>query len=111
MTTTHLCLTPHHVFFFLMIRRPPRSTLFPYTTLFRPRGEGGGRTSRIRRPRWRGRGALARRARGRGGAQHPAARARRARRGRDAAPRRDRRGREARPLVRGGEGAGVRERR
>src|SRR5690242_21080979 len=23
------------VFFFLMIRRPPRSTLFPYTTLFR----------------------------------------------------------------------------
>src|SRR2546427_3165551 len=26
------CLPP---FFFLMIRRPPRSTLFPYTTLFR----------------------------------------------------------------------------
>src|SRR5256886_7452363 len=25
---------PNH-FFFLMIRRPPRSTLFPYTTLFR----------------------------------------------------------------------------
>src|SRR6266496_6682845 len=24
-----------HAFFFLMIRRPPRSTLFPYTTLFR----------------------------------------------------------------------------
>src|SRR2546427_7874820 len=24
-------------FFFLMIRRPPRSTLFPYTTLFRSR--------------------------------------------------------------------------
>src|SRR6266702_6751360 len=24
-------------FFFLMIRRPPRSTLFPYTTLFRAR--------------------------------------------------------------------------
>src|SRR2546427_5769239 len=24
-----------YVFFFLMIRRPPRSTLFPYTTLFR----------------------------------------------------------------------------
>src|SRR3712207_7421451 len=23
------------IFFFLMIRRPPRSTLFPYTTLFR----------------------------------------------------------------------------
>src|SRR3712207_8621125 len=37
------------VFFFLMIRRPPRSTLFPYTTLFRSRGgtrprlcDGGG---------------------------------------------------------------------
>src|SRR6266550_6863345 len=27
-------------FFFLMIRRPPRSTLFPYTTLFRPRRGG-----------------------------------------------------------------------
>src|SRR5256885_5613724 len=26
-------------FFFLMIRRPPRSTLFPYTTLFRSVGE------------------------------------------------------------------------
>src|SRR3712207_9508897 len=26
-------------FFFLMIRRPPRSTLFPYTTLFRSEGE------------------------------------------------------------------------
>src|SRR3712207_8076068 len=27
-------------FFFLMIRRPPRSTLFPYTTLFRSRADG-----------------------------------------------------------------------
>src|SRR6266511_5358055 len=27
--------TLHLPFFFLMIRRPPRSTLFPYTTLFR----------------------------------------------------------------------------
>src|SRR6266576_4088223 len=27
--------SPHSFFFFLMIRRPPRSTLFPYTTLFR----------------------------------------------------------------------------
>src|SRR5438105_12901946 len=26
---------PDDIFFFLMIRRPPRSTLFPYTTLFR----------------------------------------------------------------------------
>src|SRR6266545_5094226 len=29
--------------FFLMIRRPPRSTLFPYTTLFRSPGVPGGR--------------------------------------------------------------------
>src|ERR1041385_9460878 len=28
------------LFFFLMIRRPPRSTLFPYTTLFRSVGDG-----------------------------------------------------------------------
>src|SRR3712207_6902802 len=27
------------MFFFLMIRRPPRSTLFPYTTLFRSEDE------------------------------------------------------------------------
>src|SRR5215216_3279461 len=30
-------------FFFLMIRRPPRSTLFPYTTLFRSRPRGAHR--------------------------------------------------------------------
>src|SRR2546427_5283694 len=29
----------HLFFFFLMIRRPPRSTLFPYTTLFRSRSD------------------------------------------------------------------------
>src|SRR3712207_8031786 len=29
-----MCVVIRH-FFFLMIRRPPRSTLFPYTTLFR----------------------------------------------------------------------------
>src|SRR3989475_3894194 len=34
----------HFFFFFLMIRRPPRSTLFPYTTLFRSQAE---RASRI----------------------------------------------------------------
>src|SRR4051794_41375837 len=28
-------MPPTFLFFFLMIRRPPRSTLFPYTTLFR----------------------------------------------------------------------------
>src|SRR5437773_5789387 len=27
--------SPDDIFFFLIIRRPPRSTLFPYTTLFR----------------------------------------------------------------------------
>src|SRR3712207_7787259 len=31
----------YSIFFFLMIRRPPRSTLFPYTTLFRSRRAGG----------------------------------------------------------------------
>src|SRR3712207_9327104 len=30
-----------YLFFFLMIRRPPRSTLFPYTTLFRSRERFG----------------------------------------------------------------------
>src|SRR5258708_13459641 len=29
------------LFFFLMIRRPPRSTLFPYTTLFRSVRDAG----------------------------------------------------------------------
>src|SRR2546426_11246574 len=33
-------LSPSFFFFFLMIRRPPRSTLFPYTTLFRSHGPG-----------------------------------------------------------------------
>src|SRR3712207_9543298 len=32
-------------FFFLMIRRPPRSTLFPYTTLFRSSGEANPRSA------------------------------------------------------------------
>src|SRR6266540_5643224 len=41
---TFVCL----LFFFLMIRRPPRSTLFPYTTLFRSRWVH--RTSRPARP-------------------------------------------------------------
>src|SRR5436190_5205518 len=30
-----LCLSSVSLLFFLLIRRPPRSTLFPYTTLFR----------------------------------------------------------------------------
>src|SRR3712207_7838683 len=33
-------------FFFLMIRRPPRSTLFPYTTLFRSSLRAASRSSR-----------------------------------------------------------------
>src|SRR2546430_12904336 len=33
----HKANGPLVFFFFLMIRRPPRSTLFPYTTLFRSR--------------------------------------------------------------------------
>src|SRR2546430_16777415 len=58
------------LFFFLMIRRPPRSTLFPYTTLFRsdhaelrrapvPRlvdqPEGGTRPDALRRDQQEGR--------------------------------------------------------
>src|SRR5690349_24627915 len=41
------------VFFFLMIRRPPRSTLFPYTTLFRSPAAAVGRpgTRRLSRGR------------------------------------------------------------
>src|SRR3712207_8598880 len=35
-------------FFFLMIRRPPRSTLFPYTTLFRSSGD----PMQLPTPRW-----------------------------------------------------------
>src|SRR2546421_9217766 len=56
-------------FFFLMIRRPPRSTLFPYTTLFRsdpaPAAAHGGRArGRVSRgPADAERGAYAGRAR------------------------------------------------
>src|SRR3712207_7960255 len=44
-------------FFFLMIRRPPRSTLFPYTTLFRSGGAPG--VPAVRRRRGRGQAARA----------------------------------------------------
>src|SRR2546422_9559792 len=37
-------------FFFLMIRRPPRSTLFPYTTLFRSSIVNGGFEIRTSNP-------------------------------------------------------------
>src|SRR5947207_11490815 len=40
-------------FFFLMIRRPPRSTLFPYTTLFRSSGSGSWPQACVRRGRCR----------------------------------------------------------
>src|SRR2546430_12108069 len=54
------------VFFFLMIRRPPRSTLFPYTTLFRSWGcDFGGGRAWVRSP-------LSSVALGAGGASEPA---------------------------------------
>src|SRR6266540_4412461 len=43
------------MFFFLMIRRPPRSTLFPYTTLFRSPPAPPSPGSRARAPRCAGR--------------------------------------------------------
>src|SRR3989449_1220082 len=49
MSVVHICFL---FFFFLMIRRPPRSTLFPYTTLFRSvRGRGAVRAA-LRRTRF-----------------------------------------------------------
>src|SRR5688572_31517835 len=43
------------LFFFLMLRRPPRSTLFPYTTLFRSPGKpwapaGAARPGKLQTP-------------------------------------------------------------
>src|ERR1041384_6940372 len=56
MMSVPLTSSPHSAvccvcFFFLMIRRPPRSTLFPYTTLFRSSHPRPRRVPRIRRPR------------------------------------------------------------
>src|SRR2546427_5311852 len=39
------------LFFFLMIRRPPRSTLFPYTTLFRSKNKNRAEPSKDGSPR------------------------------------------------------------
>src|SRR3712207_8401895 len=53
-TTTSPIATTLIICFFLMIRRPPRSTLFPYTTLFRSvrdRRDAADRAARRRRPR------------------------------------------------------------
>src|SRR5207247_9403299 len=49
---THLSIS--FSFFFLMIRRPPRSTLFPYTTLFRSEHDFGGTpwTNRAAYEKW-----------------------------------------------------------
>src|SRR6266571_8236408 len=44
----------HVSFFFLMIRRPPRSTLFPYTTLFRSRATARDRSRRLLSTSWGG---------------------------------------------------------
>src|SRR3712207_7250849 len=60
------------IFFFLMIRRPPRSTLFPYTTLFRSdlvEAARGLAAQDRARPRHRGQGRDPR-AVGRGGFRH-----------------------------------------
>src|SRR2546430_12025367 len=51
------------MFFFLMIRRPPRSTLFPYTTLFRSRIRTPLQGGALRRRRRRLFASAARRAR------------------------------------------------
>src|SRR3989442_9560331 len=47
-----------YIFFFLMIRRPPRSTLFPYTTLFRSARAAGAedRSAGVHRMAGRGTG-------------------------------------------------------
>src|SRR5690242_21854227 len=40
-SSSTICLVTPLVLFFFMIRRPPRSTLFPYTTLFRSQAVAG----------------------------------------------------------------------
>src|SRR5438132_6353698 len=60
MSSTHdiASLSKRTFFFFIMIRRPPRSTLFPYTTLFRStRGPGRGDAGRREPGRSGARGA------------------------------------------------------
>src|SRR2546427_8560915 len=82
-----------HFFFFLMIRRPPRSTLFPYTTLFRS-PEGGREVPRARQAAGGARGG---RPAGAGGAARPEVGGRRGRGGERAAA--------GRGFVAGGQGA------
>src|SRR3712207_7051566 len=59
-----------------MIRRPPRSTLFPYTTLFRSGGGPSARSLRADRGRGAAAGARVRAATGGGPREGPRARAR-----------------------------------
>src|SRR5260221_14527574 len=68
------------LFFFLMIRRPPRSTLFPYTTLFRSPADGGRAAHQLRalaplRRHLLGRSLPGRAARTQRGKRRPAGRA------------------------------------
>src|SRR5690348_18504669 len=65
----------HFCFFFLMIRRPPRSTLFPYTTLFRslerrPVHGGGHGAELTRQPRRQERSGQIHRRRGSRSEEH-----------------------------------------
>src|SRR2546430_10097663 len=78
-----------YLFFFLMIRRPPRSTLFPYTTLFRSRygGDRGARRQRSETARRRcGGGGAGLRASGSSPAPSPVLRSRTRARTASAAP-------------------------
>src|SRR5205807_8654615 len=50
--STHLPSYYFSFFFFLMIRRPPRSTLFPYTTLFRSSLGRSSSCATSRAPAW-----------------------------------------------------------
>src|SRR5690606_41305503 len=47
-----ILVLPHSLLFFLMLQRPPSSTLFPYTTLFRSRDGSTARGRESSRRRW-----------------------------------------------------------
>src|SRR5207244_11441539 len=53
-----VCLLLRFLFFVFMIRRPPRSTLFPYTTLFRSHRVSRDRSRKIRKALEGGRRSL-----------------------------------------------------
>src|SRR5947209_13078886 len=50
MLQLHVIMSLYFLFFSLIIRPPPRSTLFPYTTLFRSLAVGIGTGSELRQP-------------------------------------------------------------